>query len=129
MIKSSKVTKEEGEVLAMFIFDLTNLLTLVLVLIATILFIYLSQEVKRSMVVAIPMFAFVIDLIIHTIQMLTLTAQYAYLYNVLCINMAIDFVFLLVTFLAYLWADEVEAKAFNKKTIDSKDIKWLWKKV
>lgn len=113
----------------MFIFDLTNVVTLFLVLIATILFIYLSQEIKRSVVVAIPLFAFLASLIIHTIQVLTLSHENAYLYNTLCQNMALDFVFILITFLAYLWADEVEAKAFNKKTINSKDIKWLWKKV
>lgn len=113
----------------MFIFDLTNLLTLFLVLIATVLFIYLSQEIKRSMVAAIPLFAFLIDLVIHTIQMLTLSTEFSYLYNKLCINMAIDFAFLLVTFLAYLWADSVEATEFKKKTIDSKGIDWLFKKV
>lgn len=113
----------------MFIFDLTNLLTLFLVLIATVLFIYLSQETKRSMVAVIPLFAFLIDLIIHTIQVLTLKDEFSYLYSKLCWNMALDFVFLLVTFLAYLWADEVEAKEFNKKTIDSRGINWLWKKV
>lgn len=113
----------------MFIFDLTNLVTLALVLIATILFIFLSQEIKKSLVVVIPLFAFVIDLVIHTIQVLTLKQEFSYLYSTLCMNMAIDFTFLLITFLAYLWADEVEAKAFNKKTIDSKGINWLWKKV
>ncbi len=113
----------------MFVFDLTNILTLILVLAATILFIYLSQEIKKSLVVAIPLFAFVIDLIIHTIQVLTLSQEYAYLYSKLCYNMALDFIFLLLTFLAYLWADEVEAKAFNKKTINSKGINWLWKQV
>ena len=111
----------------MFIFDLTNLLTLSLVLIATILFIFLSQEIKKSLVAAIPLFAFVIDLVIHTIQVLTLKQEFSYLYHTLCMNMAIDFTFLLITFLAYLWADE--AKAFNKKTINSKGINWLWKKV
>lgn len=113
----------------MFVFDLTNLLTLVLVVFATILFIFLSQEIKKSMVVAIPLFAFLIDLVIHTIQVLTLSQQYAYLYSTLCYNMSIDFTFLLITFLAYLWADEVEAKEFNKKTIDSRGINWLFKKV
>lgn len=112
----------------MFIFDLTNLLTLFLVLIATILFIYLSQETKRSVVVAIPLFAFLIDLVIHTVQILTLSEELSYLYSTLCSNLAIDFTFLLVTFLAYLWADEVEAKAFNKKSVDD-SLKWLWKKV
>lgn len=113
----------------MFIFDLTNLLTLILVLIATILLIFLSQEIKKSMVASIPLFAFLIDLIIHTIQLLTLKQEFSYLYSTLCYNMAIDFVFLLVTFLAYLWADEIEAREFDKKTINSKDINWLWKKV
>ena len=42
----------------MFIFDLTNLLTLFLVLIATVLLIYLSQEIKRSFIVAIPLLRF-----------------------------------------------------------------------
>ena len=113
----------------MFIFDLTNLLTLFLVLIATILFIYLSQETKRSMVVAIPLFAFLADLVIHTIQVLTLKQEFSYLFSKLCYNMAIDFTFLLITFLAYLWADEIEAREFKKKTINSKGINWLWKKV
>ena len=121
--------KKRKEMEKMFIFDLTNLLTLFLVLIATVLLIYLSQEIKRSIVVAIPLFAFLIDLVIHTIQALTLTPDYAYLFSKLCINMAIDFVFVLLTFLAYLWADEVEAKQFNKKTINSKGFDWLFKQI
>lgn len=113
----------------MFLFDLTNLLTLFLILVATVLIIYLSQEIKKSMVAAIPLFAFLIDLIIHTIQMLTLKPEFSYLYSKLSINMAIDFAFLLLTFLAYLWADDVEAKAQNKKTINSKGIDWLFKDI
>ena len=113
----------------MFIFDLTNVVTLILVLMATILFIFLSQEIKNSKVAAIPLFAFLIDLVIHTIQILTLKEEFSYLYSTLCINMAIDFGLLLVTFLAYSWADDVEARQFNKKTINSKGINWLWKKV
>mgnify|MGYP004498069069 FL=1 len=113
----------------MFIFDLTNLLTLFLITIATTLLIYLSQEVKRSFVAAIPLFAFLLDLVIHTIQVLTLKEEFSYLYSTLTANMAIDFVFLLLTFLAYLWADNVEAKEFNKKTLNSKGIDWLFKQV
>ena len=113
----------------MFIFDLTNIFTLLLVTIATVLLIYLSQELKKSLVAVIPLFAFVVDLVIHTIQTLTLKQEYSYLFGTLTANMAIDFAFLLVTFLAYLWADDVEAKAQNKKTINSKGIDWLFKQV
>lgn len=113
----------------MFILDLTNLITLLLVTIVTVLLIYLSQELKKSMIAVIPLFAFVIDLIIHTVQTLTLREEFAYLFGTLTANMAIDFAFLLVTFLAYLWADNVEANEFNKKKIDSRGINWLFKKV
>lgn len=113
----------------MFIFDLTNLFTISLITIATVLLIYLSQEIKRSFVAAIPLFAFVLDLVIHTIQVLTLKEEFSYLYSTLTANMAIDFVFLLLTFLSYLWADDVEAKEFNKKTLNSKGIDWLFKQV
>ena len=61
----------------MFIFDLTNLFTLSLITIATVLLIYLSQEIKRSFVAAIPLFAFVLDLVIHTIQVLTLKEEFS----------------------------------------------------
>ena len=113
----------------MFVFDLTNLLTLFLVTIVTVLFIYLSQELKKSMIAVIPLLAFVVDLVIHTVQTLTLKQEYSYLFGTLTANMAIDFAFLLVTFLAYLWADNVEAKEFNKKTINSKGIDWLFKEI
>ena len=113
----------------MFVFDLTNLLTLILVVMATILLIYLSQEIKNSTVAIVPLTAFVVDLVIHTIQLLTLKGEFAYLYSKLALNMALDFAFLLVTFLAYLWADEVEAKEKNKKVLNSKGIEWLFKQV
>lgn len=112
----------------MFIFDMTNLLTLFLVLVVTVLFILLSQEVKRGIVAAIPLFAFLILLLVHTVQILTLKEEFSYLFDTLCINMIIDFVFLLMTFLAYLWADYVEAKTFNKKSL-GKGIDWLFKQV
>ena len=112
----------------MFIFDLTNPLTLILLLVATILFIFLSQEIKRAMVAAIPLFVFLIDLVIHTVQVVTLLPEYSYLYSVLCLNMAIDFGFVFLTFISYLWADDVESKARNIKSIDN-SLDWLWKKI
>ncbi|MCI8641826.1 MAG: hypothetical protein HFJ59_08220 [Clostridia bacterium] len=113
----------------MFIFNLTDPITLILVTVATILFIFLSQEIKKSMVAVIPLFAFLILLVAHTIQIITLKEEFSYLYSILCYNMALDFVFLFVTFLGYLWADDVEAKALNKKVLNSKGINWLFKNV
>lgn len=113
----------------LFIFNLTDPITLLLVTIAIILFIFLSQEIKKSMVAVIPLFAFVLLLVLHTIQIITLKEKFDYLYSLLCYNIVLDFMFVLVTFLGYLWADDVEAKALNKKILNSKGIDWLFKNV
>ena len=113
----------------MFIFNLTDPITLLLITIATTLFIFLSQEIKKSMVAVIPLFAFVVLLVVHTVQIITLKDAFSYLYSTLCYNMILDFIFVLITFLGYLWADDVEAKALNKKILNSKGIDWLFKNV
>ena len=45
----------------MFIFDLTNPLTLLLVVLATALLIFLGQEIKRSSVAIIPLISFLVN--------------------------------------------------------------------
>ena len=113
----------------MFIFDLTNLLSLLLVLVATILLIYLSQEIKNSKIALIPLVAFMVDLVIHTVQSLTIGQSNLQLNDTLCYNMAIDYIFILLTYFGYLWADEVDAVAHKRKTLNGSGIKWLFKKV
>ncbi len=112
----------------MFVFDITQPLTLILLLIATILFIFLAQEIKKSAVTAIPLFGYLTLLVIHSIQILTLKEQYNYLFSTLSFNIALDLVFLLITFMAYLWVDDIECKALNKKSIDN-SLDWFWKNV
>ena len=41
---------------------------------------------------------------------------------------AIDFVFVLITFFSYLWVDDIEARATGKRSIDN-SLDWFWKKV
>lgn len=112
----------------MFIINLTNPLTLFLVLLATILLIFLGQEIKKSYVTIIPLAAHLALLITYTVQILTLSDQNALLMTTLTRSIAIDFVFVLVSFFAYLWVDDIEAKATNKKSIDN-SLEWFWKKV
>ena len=112
----------------MYIIDITVPITLLLLLAATVLLMFLAQELKKSYIAAIPLFAYLILLIIHTAQMMTLTEEFRYLSKTLSMCMTLDFVFILITFFAYLWVDDIEAKAFNKKSIDN-SLDWFWKKV
>ncbi len=112
----------------MFIFDISNPLTLILMLAATVLLIFLAQEIKKSYVAAILLFAYLIVLIMHVAQMATLPEEFRYLLSTLSRCIAIDFVFVLITFFSYLWVDDIEAKAGGKKSIDN-SLDWFWKKI
>jgi lipopolysaccharide export LptBFGC system permease protein LptF len=111
-----------------YIFDITNTVTLLLLLVATVLVIFLARELKKSYVVAIPLVAYLGLLIMHVIQMLTLdSADNSYL-STLSWCIVVDFLFVLMTFISYLWVDDLEAKRLNKKSIDS-SLDWFWKNV
>lgn len=112
----------------MFIFDISNPLTLILMLAATILVIFLAQEIKKSYIAAIILFAYLIVLIIHVSQIATLSEEYRYLLTTLSRCIVIDFIFVLITFFSYLWVDDIEAKRDNKKSIDN-SLDWFWKKI
>lgn len=112
----------------MFVFDISNPLTLVLMLAVTVLLIFLAQEIKKSYISAIVLFAYLIILIIHVVQMLTLPEELRYLATALSRCVALDFVFILVSFFSYLWVDDIEAKNKGKKSIDN-SLDWFWKKI
>ena len=112
----------------MTVFDISSSMTLLLMLIATGLLIFLSQELKKSYIVAIPLFFYLVLLIIHVVQLVTLPGEYSYMIQTLSYCLAIDFIFILVSFFAYLWVDDLEAKKLGKKSIDN-SLDWFWKNV
>lgn len=112
----------------MFIFDISNPLTLLLMLAVTVLLIFLAQEVKKSYITALPLFAYLIILVIHVAQIATMPEEYRYLVDTLFRCMVIDFIFVLITFFSYLWVDDIEAKRTGKKSYDN-SLEWFWKNV
>lgn len=59
---------------------------------------------------------------------MTLSEEFRYLAANLSRCIAIDFVFILISFFAYLWVDDIETKKLGKKSIDN-SLDWFWKKV
>lgn len=108
--------------------NITNPLTLLLVVIAIGLLIFLGQEVKKSIAVAIPLFVLLLLLIVHMVQIATLSSDLSYLASTLYKCIALDLLFILITFFAYLWVDDIEAKANNIKSIDN-SLDWFWKEI
>lgn len=112
----------------MYIIEITNPLTLLLVLLATSFLIFLGQEIKDSKVAAIPLIANLILLTIYIVQFFTIPEEYKYLLPIIYKNVAISLVFVFITFFSYLWVDDLETKKKNKNSIDN-SLDWLWKDV
>ena len=112
----------------MFFFDISNPVTLILMLAATVLLIFLAQEVKNSYISAGVLFVYLVLLIIHVAQVATLSEEYRYLLTNLSRCIVIDFIFVFISFFSYLWVDDIETKEKGKKSIDN-SIDWFWKKI
>ena len=112
----------------MFIFDVSNPLTLMLMVMATALLIFLSQEVKKSYIAGGTLIAYLLIVVIHVAQLITLPEEYKYLVDTLTRCIVIDFIFVLITFFSYLWVDDIETKVNGKKSYDN-SLEWFWKKI
>ena len=111
-----------------FFFNISSPLTLFLITIATALLIFLGQEIKKSTVAIIPLIAFLVLLVIHVTQVSTLDKELYYLSSTIYKCIALDFVFIFITFFSYLWVDDLEAKKNNVKSIDN-SLDWFWKEI
>ena len=111
----------------MFIFNISNPITLILMLAITLILIFLGKEVKKGYITAIALLIYLILLVTHVSQLMTLTAEYKTLESTLANCITIDFVMILLSFLSYLWVDNAESKLGKKKSFDA-GMEWFWGK-
>lgn len=112
----------------MFLVDIANPWATLIALFVTVCFIYIGKEGKNAKVPLMPLIVFLILLVMHGIQFLTLPFGYEEMAQSLGKCLAVDFVMILLSYISYLWVDEIEAKAKKKKSIDN-SLKWFWKNV
>lgn len=110
----------------MGILDLTNPLVLfAAVLIYAFLFI-LGKEFKKSSLPAISLVLFLITLGIYAIQLVMADSVETTKLIMTCVGYNAILVFL--SYISYLWIDDIEAKSKSKKSIDN-SLDWFWNKV
>ena len=102
----------------------------VAVLIALVLFglvLFLSRETKKSVITGIMLGVFLIILVCHTIELATI-GNTEILRQEIGGSFTYDLVFIFLSFISYLWIDDIETKLNKKKSIDN-SLDWFWKKV
>lgn len=110
----------------MHILDLTNPLVLFAALLIYAVLMILGKEFKKSALPAISLFLFLITLAIYGVQMIISQDVETNKYIASCIGYNAVLVFL--SYISYLWVDDIEAKEKNKKSIDN-SLDWFWSKI
>ena len=108
--------------------NFTNPVILLVVTLLFVLMLILSKETKKSIITAIILFVFVGLLVSHTIILTTGNNVTEETRGDLIFTMVFDLVFILISFISYLWIDDIEAKYKKKKSIDN-SLDWFWQKI
>ena len=110
----------------MFLLNTMEPLTVLLLLTASVLIIFLGKEIKKPRLQAIVLVAFLVILVMHAVQ-LGLPSYEEY-YTTIRYCMAFELTMVLVAFLSYLWIDDVASKFYKKKSVDN-SLDWFWKQI
>ena len=108
--------------------NFTNPVTLLVATLLFVLVLILSKETKKSAIIAVMLFAFVALLVVHTFIFITSAELTEEVRSDFTFTMVFDLIFVLISFIGYLWVDDIEAKFKKKKSIDN-SLDWFWGKV
>ena len=111
----------------MYIIDVSNLFITVLLIAITAVLILLGKEKRKSYFSGFLLLGFVALIIVHTIQVIAIDKKELVEVITLAKCICIDFVFIIVTFIAYLLTDELEARS-NGKNLNTNGLDWFWNK-
>ena len=106
--------------------NFTEPLAILTALALFVLVLFLGRETKKSIFLAIMLGIFLLIIAGHTIEF-SIVDQIE-IQNIYARCITIDFVFILLSFMSYLWIDDIESKTGKKKSIDD-SLNWFWSKV
>ena len=110
----------------MYIINLSDPYAIVIALMFTSALIILGKEFKKSILPAIALGIFLVLVLIHTAQAFMVTDE---IFKAMVTkSITVDAIMIFLSYIAYLWVDDIEAKEKNKKSIDN-SLDWFWKKV
>mgnify|MGYP000007374836 FL=1 len=109
------------------IVDLSNPLNILISILLFVLILFLAKEIKRSNVTCIMLLVYLTLIVGHCIEY-ALIGESAELTTKLANCITVDFVFIFLSFFAYLWTDHIESEDRKIKSIDN-SLDWFWKKV
>lgn len=110
------------------IINFTNPFAVLVAVILFVLVLYLAKENQKALITGIMLFTFLVLLIGHTVEYITIAQESQAIYKAIVTSAGMDLVFIFLSFISYLWIDNLEVKAGKRKSIDN-SLDWFWNKV
>mgnify|MGYP001134153758 CR=1 FL=1 len=85
-----------------------------------VLMLFLAKENKKAWIIGL--------LVGHTVEFILMPNESQEIYNAITTSATIDLLFIFISFISYLWIDDIEAKEGRRKSIDN-SLDWFWNKV
>lgn len=108
--------------------NFTNPITAFLGLILFVLVLFLGKETHKSIIPAVMLFIFLAILVGHAIELFVINEMTETIYKSITSSLVFDFVFVFLSFISYLWTDDIQAKVEKKRSIDD-SLNWFWAKI
>lgn len=107
--------------------NFSNPLTVLIAVVLFILVLWFAKQSKKSIIVGMMLFVFLTIVAGHAVQFImsgnTMEESKSIIHSII-----LDLVFIFLSFISYLWIDDIEAKEKKKKSIDN-SLEWFWSKV
>lgn len=87
-----------------------------------------AKKIDQPLIAAILIVANLALLIYHSAVLNSIPPELEDAISEVYTYIAMDFLWLLISFLAYLWIDDVAARKFNRKSYDN-SLSWFWEKL
>lgn len=105
-----------------------NPILIAFVTLAIVAVIAFAKKIEKPLLVAVLIIANLVLLIYHSYVLNTIPAELVNAISDIYLCIAMDFLWLLISFLAYLWIDDIVARKFNMKSYDN-SLSWFWEKL
>ena len=110
------------------IINLSEPVNILIALVIFVLVLYLSKEMKKSVFVCILLLVFLTIISAHSVEYAISQNSPTNILTTIANCIAIDFVFIFLSFIGYLWIDSMEAKDNKTKSLNN-SLDWFWKKI
>ena len=105
-----------------------NYVPLLIITFSTAGMIAIGRKFVKPSIPALLVIVHLCLLVYHSVTLDNTTPDMQYKITKLYFCLALDFTWILMSFLGYLWIDDIKAKLLNKKSYDD-SLSWFWNKL